>query len=61
MGRPRRTTEQEWFDVFSDADVADQVVMLRMIEELHRQKRAGPEYSRRGRWLAGSRTLPRLG
>ena len=41
MGRPRRTTEQEWFDVFSDADVSEQVVMLRMIEELHRQKRRG--------------------
>ena len=47
--------------MFSDADVADQVVMLRMIEELHRQKRAGPEYSRRGRWLAGGGALPRLG
>jgi hypothetical protein len=41
MGRPRRTTEQEWYDVFADADVSEQVIMLRMAEELHRQTRRG--------------------
>ena len=41
MGRPRRTTEQEWYDVFVDADVSEQVIMLRMLEEFHRQPRRG--------------------
>ena len=41
MGRPRRTTEQEWYDVFDDADVSEQVIMLRMLEEFHRQARRG--------------------
>ena len=39
MGRPRRTTEQEWYDVFVDADLSEQVIMLRMLEEFHRQAR----------------------
>ena len=41
MGRAKRTIEQEWFDVFADADYADQDAMLRVLAELHRQKRRG--------------------
>jgi hypothetical protein len=41
MGRTKRTVEQEWYDIFSDADLADQDAMLRVLTELHRQKRRG--------------------
>ena len=41
MARPKRTTEQEWYDIFADADSADQDAMMRVLAELHRQKRRG--------------------
>ena len=41
MGRPKRSTEQEWLDIFADSPVAEQLVMLRMCEEICRQKRRG--------------------
>ena len=41
MGRPKRSLEQEWYDIFADADVSEQIVMLRVIEALHREKRRG--------------------
>ena len=41
MPRPKRTIEQEWYDVFSDADVSEQAIMIRMCEQIHRQKRRG--------------------
>ena len=41
MGRPKKTLEHEWYDIFSDADLADQDAMLRVLAELHRQKRRG--------------------
>jgi hypothetical protein len=39
MSRPRRGTEQVWYDLFMDWDLTDQAVALKMLEELHRQKR----------------------
>lgn len=35
--RVRRSTEQEFFDVFSDWPAADQEVALRIMSEIHRQ------------------------
>lgn len=39
MSRPRRGTQQVWYDTFMDWDLEDQQAALRMLEELHRQKR----------------------
>ena len=36
MARPRRTTEEEWYDVFSRWDVDDQAVAIRVLEQIHR-------------------------
>ncbi len=36
MARPRRTTEEEWYDVFSGWDAEDQAVALRVLEQIHR-------------------------
>lgn len=41
MGRPKRTVEQEWYDIFADADLADQDAMLRVLAEINRQARRG--------------------
>lgn len=41
MARPKKTIEQTWYDLFSDADVCEQSTMLRILEELHHQKRRG--------------------
>ena len=41
MGRPKRTVEEEWYDIFADADLADQDAMLRVLAEIHRQSRRG--------------------
>jgi hypothetical protein len=41
MARHKRTTEQELYDIFTDADYADQDAMLRVFNELHRQARRG--------------------
>lgn len=43
MARPRRTTEEEWFDVFATWDADDQAVALRVLEQIHRiAKRSKP-------------------
>ncbi len=36
MARPRRTTEEEWYDVFGLWDAEDQAVALRVLEQIHR-------------------------
>ena len=41
MARPRKTVEQTWYDIFMAADLSEQVIMLRMLEQLHYQARAG--------------------
>jgi hypothetical protein len=41
MAKPRRTTEQEWFNVFMNWPLADQAAALVMLAELHRQARRG--------------------
>lgn len=39
MARPRRETKQLFFDQFADFEVEDQVHVLDMLAEIHRQKR----------------------
>ena len=38
-GRPPKTTDENFYDIFSDADIADQDAMLRVLAEIHRQTR----------------------
>ncbi len=46
MARPRRTTEEEWYDIFSTWDTEDQAVALRVLEQIHRiSKRHGVKVS----------------
>ena len=40
-GRRPRTAEQEFYDVFADMDAADQDAALRIMTEIHRQRRRG--------------------
>ena len=40
-GRRPRTVEEEWYDIFANADLAEQAVMLRVIGQIHRQVRRG--------------------
>ena len=40
-GRKPRTMEQEFFDCFADMDAADQDAALRIMTEIHRQRRRG--------------------
>ena len=37
MSKPRRSLQQEWYDVFADWDLVDQAIALRMITEINRQ------------------------
>ena len=37
MSKPRRSLQQEWYDVFADWDLADQAIALRTITEINRQ------------------------
>lgn len=39
MPRPRRGTEQVFFDTFADWPLQDQASALKVLNELHRQKR----------------------
>lgn len=39
MARPRKTTEETWYDCFADWEYADQAAALKVLEALHRQKR----------------------
>ena len=39
MARPKKPYEHTLFDEFADAPLADQEAMLRILTELHRQKR----------------------
>ena len=32
----RRTTEEEWYDIFNTWDVGDQALALRVLEQIHR-------------------------
>jgi hypothetical protein len=41
MARPKRTTEEEWYDIFADAGLAEQATMLQTLEAIHRQARRG--------------------
>lgn len=41
MARQRRTTEEEWYDIFSGWDTADQAVAIRVLEQVHRIARRG--------------------
>ena len=41
MARPRRTTEEEWYDIFSGWDIEDQAVALRVLEQINRQMKRG--------------------
>ena len=36
MARPRRSTEESFYDVFSDFDVEDQAIALIVLEQIHR-------------------------
>jgi len=38
MGRPRKGTEETFYDTFAEWDAADQAVALRVLEQLHRQR-----------------------
>jgi hypothetical protein len=40
-GRRPRTAEQEFYDVFADMDTVDQDAALRIMTEIHRQRRRG--------------------
>ena len=40
-GRRPRTAEQEFYDIFADMDAADQAAALRIMTEIHRQRRRG--------------------
>ena len=37
MKKPRRSIQEEWYDVFADWEITDQVIAIRMISEIHRQ------------------------
>ena len=37
MGRPRKSTKDEWLDTFSDWDAATQELLIDTCELLHRQ------------------------
>lgn len=39
MARPKRTTEEEWYDVFASWDETDQDVAIRVLEQMRRQAR----------------------
>ena len=41
MARPRKTLEDEWYDVFASWDLADQDAALRVLTQLNRQLRRG--------------------
>jgi hypothetical protein len=36
MARPRRTTEEEFYDIFSSWPIDDQAMALRVMEQIHR-------------------------
>ena len=36
MARPRRTTEEEFYDVFAGWPADDQAIALRVMEQIHR-------------------------
>lgn len=38
MARPRKGTEETFFDTFADWELADQAAALKVMEALHRQK-----------------------
>ena len=41
MARTKRRTEEEFYDIFSGWDLADQAVALRVMEQIHRQQKRG--------------------
>ncbi len=41
MGRPRKGSSETFFDQFEDMPTDEQVIALRIMSELHRQKRRG--------------------
>lgn len=41
MARPKKTVAEAWYDLFADADIAEQVIMLQILEGIHRQARRG--------------------
>lgn len=43
MAKPRRTTEEEWYDVFSRWDVEGQAIAIRVLEQIHRIAKRGPK------------------
>lgn len=38
MGRPRKPTEEVWFDQFTDMSAEEQSAAIKILEALHRQK-----------------------
>lgn len=42
MARPRRSTEEEFYDVFSSWAVDDQAIALRVMEQIHRIAKKKP-------------------
>ena len=49
MARPRKGTEEVFFDTFADWPADDQAAALRVLEQIHRQTK------RNGKW-SGNRT-----
>ena len=41
MARPKRTTEEEWYDVFASWDETDQDVAIRVLEQMRRPSLTG--------------------
>lgn len=39
MAKPRRTTRQEFYDVFDGFDIEDQATVLEFLQEIHRMAR----------------------
>lgn len=37
MAKPRRSTAEAFYDVFSDMPIAEQAIALRILQETHRQ------------------------
>ena len=41
MAKPRRSTEEEIYDIFASWNLDDQVVALRVMQQIHRMKKGG--------------------
>ena len=51
MARPRKTTEETWYDTFSSWELEDQAIALKVLDQIHRiaereKRKRGPEEGR---------------